>query len=506
MLRESKIKDLADLAKLVADYRSQGKTVVHCHGVFDLMHIGHIRHFQLAKSFGDILVVTVTPDQYVNKGPGRPVFTQQLRADAISALDCVDAVAINEWPMATDTIRLLRPNVFVKGSEFRDGTDIIGAIPLEREAIESVGGEMKFTDDITFSSSNLLNRHLSVYSKEVESFLASFSARHSSTDVLRYLEDASKLRVLVVGEAIIDEYQYCEVIGKSGKEPILAARYVKNERFAGGILAIANHVASFAGKVGMLTCLGDLDSQEDFIRENLSPKVEPFFLYRENTPTIVKRRFLEQYPFQKLFELYIMTPVEDDPHHNAAVCHKLLSLLPEYDVVIVADYGHGFLGPEAVSLISNRSRFLAVNAQTNAENRGFNPISRYHRADFISTSENEIRLEVHSRVRDLRDIVREVSSKLKCTRVVVTRGKQGCLCYSGDGFEEIPAFTTTVVDRVGAGDAVFGITALCAQQGAPVDILGFIGCAVGAEAVTIVGNRTAVQRVPLIRHIEHLMK
>src|ERR1035437_10375449 len=110
MLRDPKIKDLADLASLLTDCRSQGKTVVHCHGVFDLMHIGHIRHFQLAKSFGDILVVTVTPDRYVNKGPGRPVFPEQLRADAISALGCVDFVAINEWPMAIETIRILRPN------------------------------------------------------------------------------------------------------------------------------------------------------------------------------------------------------------------------------------------------------------------------------------------------------------------------------------------------------------------------------------------------------------
>lgn len=506
MLSDPKTKTLSELAVILAGLRAEGKTIVHCHGVFDLMHIGHIRHFQMAKTYGDVLVVTVTPDRYVNKGPGRPVFTEQLRASSIAALGCVDYVAINEYPMAIETIQCLRPHVFVKGSEFRDNADITGAIPAERETVQSVGGRMAFTDDITFSSSNLLNRYLSVYPKELEAFLAGFSSRYGRDQVLGYLENASKLKVLLVGEAIIDEYTYCEVIGKSGKEPILAARHIRNERFAGGILAIANHVASIAGRVQMLTSLGAAESHEDFIREKLSPSVDPIFLYQENVPTIVKRRFLEQYPFQKLFEIYVMSPVDEDREHNQAVCEKLDELLPQFDIVIVADYGHGFLSPEAVALISDKARFLALNAQTNAENRGFNPISRYHRADFISTSENEIRLEVHSRVRDLHEIVREVSCKLKCGHVLVTRGKRGCMCYVDGEFQEIPAFTTNVVDRVGAGDAVFGIAALCAQQRAPIDILGFIACAVGAEAVTIVGNRTAIQRVPLVRQIEHLMK
>lgn len=506
MTPNSKIRDLRELATLVAEFRSQGQTVAHCHGVFDLMHIGHIRHFQGARGFADKLVVTITPDHYVNKGPGRPVFTQQLRAEAIAALDCVDYVAINEWPMAIETIKLLQPNIFVKGSEFRDGGDVTGAIPLERAAVQEAGGRMAFTNDITFSSSNLLNRYLAVYPKELEMYLAGFCGSHACGEVLDYLESAAKLKVLIVGEAIIDEYQYCEVIGKSGKEPILAARYIKNERFVGGSLAIANHVASIADNVTLLTSLGSVDPQEDFIRDKLSPNVHPHFLCRENTPTIVKRRFLEQYPFQKLFEVYVMAPVENDQKHNQALCDRLEHLLPEFDLVIVADYGHGLLCNEAVALLCEKAHFLALNAQMNAENRGFNPISRYKRADFISTSENEIRLEVHSRIRDLREIVCDVSHKLNCRQVMVTRGKQGCLCSVGGDFHEVPAFTSSVVDRVGAGDAVFGITAMCAQQNAPIDILGFIACAVGAEAVTIVGNRTAVQRVPLMRHIEHLMK
>ena len=103
-----KIKKISDLAEILREIRS-GKKLVLCHGVFDLLHIGHIRYFEQAKKYGDILIVTVTPDRFVNKGPERPAFPENLRAEAIAALDVVDYVAINEWPTAVETIHILKP-------------------------------------------------------------------------------------------------------------------------------------------------------------------------------------------------------------------------------------------------------------------------------------------------------------------------------------------------------------------------------------------------------------
>ena len=107
----NKIRGIEELARVLESVRGEGNKVIHCHGVFDLLHIGHIRHFEQAKKLGDVLVVTLTQDRYVNKGPSRPVFNEDLRAEAIAALDCVDYVAINRWPMAIETIGLLRPEL-----------------------------------------------------------------------------------------------------------------------------------------------------------------------------------------------------------------------------------------------------------------------------------------------------------------------------------------------------------------------------------------------------------
>jgi rfaE bifunctional protein kinase chain/domain len=506
--KNEKILQLEDLAQVVASLRAQGKVVVHCHGVFDLMHVGHIRHFELAKKLGDVLIVTITPDVYVNKGPNRPVFNENQRAWAISALACVDYVAVNKWPMATDTIRLLRPSKFVKGSEYRDaGKDRTGAIAVEEEAIREVGGEMAFTDDIVFSSSTLLNRHFGIFPEKTERYLAEFSARHSADQVIGSLEAARELKVLVLGEAIIDEYQYCETIGKAGKEPVLVARHMSSERFAGGILAVANHAAAISDRVTMLTLLGELDTQEDFVRQQTRTEIEKLFLYLPDAPTIIKRRFLESYPLQKMFEVYVMSDIERQSAQSTALCRKLGDILPQFDAVIVADYGHGMMSPAAIALLCEQVKFLAVNTQVNAGNHGFNTISKYRRANYICISERELRLDARSPHMELCDIVRDVSDKLDCERLVITRGEQGCLCYSrSEGFCEVPAFTGRVVDRVGAGDAVLSITALCAARNVPMDIVGFIGSCVGAQAVGVVGNKTSIQKVPLARYMECLLK
>ena len=503
-----KVKDIGELAEILVSLRANNKKIVQCHGVFDLLHIGHIRHFEQAKGMGDILIVTVTPDKYVNKGPHRPAFTEGLRAEAIAALDCVDYIAINRWPTAVETIELLKPDVYVKGTDYKDAQkDYTGKIIDEEEAVRSVGGEIAFTDDLTFSSSSLINQYMSVFPKEVREYQANLSERYSSDDIVHYLENARSLKVLVVGETIIDEYQYCESIGKSAKEPVLATRYLSTEKFAGGVLAVSNHVASFCDNVGLITFLGTEDTQEDFVRQHVKSNVEKMFLYKEDSPTITKRRFVESYLLTKIFEVYVMNDEESGKAENQALCAKLRDSLPHYDVVIVVDYGHGMLSRDAIDILCNHARFLAVNTQANAGNRGFNTISRYPRADFICLAEHEIRLEYRSQRGNLGDIILDVSQKLGCRQIVVTRGKYGCLCYNeGEGFFEVPAFAQQVVDRVGIGDAFLSVASLCMVQKAPMEIVGFIGNVAGAEAVAIMGNRTSIERSSFIKHIVSLLK
>ncbi len=154
-----KILPVEELAQILLALRSEGRTVVLCHGCFDLMHPGHIKYLQAAGKMGDVLVVTVTPDIYVDKGPDRPVFNETLRAESLAALECVQYVAINRWPTAEETLRLLRPHIYVKGQEFEELSDKTGKIQKEYEVLREIGAEMKFTHEIVFSSTSLLNKY-----------------------------------------------------------------------------------------------------------------------------------------------------------------------------------------------------------------------------------------------------------------------------------------------------------------------------------------------------------
>jgi bifunctional ADP-heptose synthase (sugar kinase/adenylyltransferase) len=350
------------------------------------------------------------------------------------------------------------------------------------------------------------DRRTSSISPDAAEFLSGLRARYSRADVADTLEKIRTTSVLYIGETIIDEYQYCESLGKSGKEPVLAVRYVSDEKFAGGVLATANQSAAFCENVGLLTLLGENDSHTEFVRAKLNSNIDASFLPMPATRTIVKRRMVETYPFQKLFEVYFMDP-EVPEAASRALYDRLQAALPGYDAVVVTDYGHGMLTPEIIELLCASDCFLAVNAQTNAANQGFNGPSKYRRADFLCLSEKEIRLEVRHRTKDLQLIAAETAERMACEQMVITRGRSGSLCYHvRDGFFSVPSFTARIVDRIGAGDALLAVASLCAATGVPIDLTGFIGNAIGARAVETVGNRSVVSREDLWRQINQLMR
>jgi rfaE bifunctional protein kinase chain/domain len=338
-------------------------------------------------------------------------------------------------------------------------------------------------------------------------YLRGFSGRQNLDDILAYLEGIRNLKILVVGETIIDEYQYCHAIGKSSKEPILVIQRTAAEAFAGGIVAVANHIAEFTEQVSLVSFLGSENSFEEFVRTRLAATVKPWLLTRRDSPTILKRRYIEDYFLQKLFEVYEMNDDLLHPQDDEQLCEILDEIVPEHDLVIVVDFGHGAISRNAINILCERSKYLAVNAQSNAGNLGFHSISRYPRADHISLAEKEVRLECRSRHGELRELMSMISNRIGCDRLIATRGNIGCVGWSRqEGFTEVPALSGMVVDRIGAGDAFLSITAPCSAQGAPIETTCFIGNVIGAHAVQIMGNRNSISKPKIEEHIRLLLR
>lgn len=507
-----KILSIDDLSSKIKFLKMGGNKIILCHGVFDLLHPGHIKHFQAAKALGHKLAVTITPDRFVNKGPSRPAFTEALRAEAIAECESVDFVAINEWPTAVETIKKLKPHVFVKGREYADpNSDETRGIILEKEAIEEVGSVIHFTDEITFSSSSLLNEHFGIYPASAQEFLREFRRRYSAENVIRMLKTLSDLRVLVIGETILDEYVFVAPIGKPPKGNHIAACLLKSEIHAGGILACANHLANFCGTVDLLSAIGH-DGDEAFIASRMKSNVNLHFLHYDKAPTIVKTRFVDNAFLSKLFETY---KIDDRPSPvlERQVIAQLIELFNRpsyYDLILVLDYGHGMLTPDVINLICNRRpAFLAVNAQTNTANMGFNLITKYPTANYFCLDDKELRLAFHDNFSDIKDLILKLTDRVALPGgISVTRGHLGVTSYNLEKRElyEVPVLSQKVVDTTGAGDAFFAITAACVAKGFPMDLVAFIGNAVGALAVGILGNKSSVEAAPLFKFITALLK
>ena len=225
-----KILTLDELSAKAKEYRDSGKKVVLCHGAFDLLHAGHIRYLKSALSEGDVLFITVTADEFVNKGPGRPIFSQELRMENLGHLSFVDYVAVNHAPTAVNVLSDVKPHAYVKGPDYKEmEDDITGNIYAEKKAVEANGGKIVFTDDVTFSSTSLLNEHFGVFPPETKDYLKSFRQEHSHEEIISKLQGLKNLNVLVVGDAIVDEYHYVDTLGQSSKGANLSVKFNSKE-------------------------------------------------------------------------------------------------------------------------------------------------------------------------------------------------------------------------------------------------------------------------------------
>jgi len=330
--------------------------------------------------------------------------------------------------------------------------------------------------------------------------------RFSYESAAAELERLRSLRVALIGETIIDEYVYTDAIGKSGKEPMLVCRHVSQEAQGGGVLAIANHLSEFCGSVELVSALGAHDTREEFVREALAPQVRAEFIRKQDSPTIVKRRYLDAYSLAKLMGVYHYNPAALCADDEAALGGLLQSALSRADLVIVADYGHGLLTPKLVEQLVTSPVFLAVNTQMNAANQGYHTLSKYRRLDYACLHEGELRLDARDLHGDLMTITKAALARFDARALTVTRGKSGSLLLHREaGAFETPALATRVLERVGAGDAVLALTSLAVAGGVPPELVGVLGNLAGAQQVSVMGNSQHIKRARLLEQLqEHL--
>ena len=504
-----KVISLENLKKKIINFKINKKKIVLCHGTFDLIHLGHLRHFSEAKKCGDILVVTITADKYVSKGLNRPFFSTIQRMEALSHISDIDFISYVDSPDAVALIKLLKPNIYCKGPDYKNfKNDTTGKIYQEIKALKSVNGVLKVTSSETFSSSKILNENFEILSSEQKEIIKKIK-NILKIDIRKLIDNFSDLKVLILGETIIDKYIYCDPIGKSGKDSILTFKKMSEKNYPGGVLAIARHVSDFVKKITVITSVGEKNEYKSFIIKNSNKKNTNFkFFPKDKSSTIVKTRYLDSINLNKVFGVYDLDDHSYTKKNDAKILTTLKKEMKQHDIIIVSDYGHGFLSKNISKALNKTKNFFALNTQINSSNMGYHGLDKYKNVNLLIINEREIRFELKDRYSDLKKIIKKLSYQKNIDFLVVTQGNSGSIlyCKKEDKFYACPAFASKVVDKVGAGDAMLALLSLAIKKKFDFNFSLLLGSLSAAQNVESISNSTPCNKKIMTKHLEHIFK
>ena len=496
------------LSNILKTLKKKKKKVVLCHGVFDLVHLGHIEHFKSAKSYGDYLIVSLTLDKFIRKGPGRPLFNEQQRLEYLRQIKIIDYVILSKSESSIDVINLIKPNFYVKGPDYKESyKDKTKKISLEKKVVKKNGGEIKFTNDATFSSSNILNTSNLVFNDKQRNFINTLKKKFTYTQIEKNFKKFKNLKILIIGELIIDKYCFGNVIGKSGKEPHLVLKENLVEHYLGGSAAIARHLSTFVNNIKIISPFGDEKFYQSLINKNFDTNIKTsFFKPYSEFQTITKTRFVDKNSNYKLFGSYIL-PDKTDLKIEKKVLKIIKKNKIKADMTLVCDYGHNFISEKIANEIRKKNKFIFLNAQINASNIGFHTINKYNDVNSIIINENEIRQELRDNVSDIRVLGKTLVKNKKINNLIITRGSEGALLINKDcKIFSCPGFALRSIDKVGAGDAMLSIASLGLKLKLDPELVLFISSLAAAISVESIGNKEHVTYQKLDRTLEYMLK
>ena len=493
-----KIFNLSDSNKFIAEIKSKKLKIALCHGVFDIIHYGHLKHFEAAKKHSDILIVTITADKFVKKGEGRPIFNENIRLEMLSNINLVDFVSVVEDESANPAILKLKPDFYVKGNEYKDNSsDHTNKILKEVKMVKKFGGEILYTSEPTYSSSNLVSSYFNFLNKNQKNYIRNIKKNYGFSDVIRIFDKLKEKNVLLVGESIIDKYIYCEVIGKAGKEPVLNVRRSESDEYLGGIISIGNLVSNFCKSVTIISVLGDDKKYEKHINSNINSNVKFFSIQKSKSPTIKKTRFIDSTKRTKLLGVYDINDRSLNKNESTKLYKLINEKIPNKDLTIVCDFGHGFLDNQNIRLLEKKSKFLCVNTQLNSSNIGFNTISKYKSPNYVCMHEGELRHDFRERDLDVKLLAMKLLKKINAKTAVITKGKEGSLITDKKNkLFDCPAMIneSEIRDKIGAGDTLFGLTSLLVESDCPNDMVILLGNIAAAKNITGLANSVKINK------------
>ncbi|MCH7839973.1 MAG: adenylyltransferase/cytidyltransferase family protein [Planctomycetes bacterium] len=494
---QQKIISLEALQSVTQAARAQRKRVVQCHGCFDIVHPGHIRYLEFARRQGDLLIVSLTGDSQIDKGDQRPYIPQELRAENLAALMFVDYVYIDPEPTAEAVLARIQPDVYVKGREYEHATD--AAFVAEKAVVEGYGGRIIFSSgEIVFSSTELIERM--PHSREAESHRLQLLCRRydiTSDTIQDTLKKFRDLRVLVVGDIVLDRYILCDAVGVARESPMMSLVQHDERSYVGGAAIVARHVAAMGAQTFLLS-VGAGDDASKMVTDVLTREgVEAHLI--ESRPTLVEKTRFLVYEV-KLFKVDRgqRIPLDSVAQRRAAVILEQQSKIA--DAVIFCDFGYGMITAPLLSRVLPAVR-QNVNILTADVSGGRNNLLHFRNVDLLCPTEREARATLNDYDSGLSSIAWDILQKTQVRHLFITLEKQGMIVFDRRSqrrdspewsgrlmSEQLPAMAEHGVDLLGCGDALLAASTLALAAGADLIPAAYIGNAAAAIEASVLGN------------------
>ena len=482
-----KLKTLSELIDLIGAF-PRNKKVILCHGVFDVVHPGHVRHLAFAKTKADILIASITADRHIKKGLYRPHIPEGLRALNLAAFEMVDYVMIDDQETPLKTLADLKPDFFAKGFEYTS-TGLPPATQEEAEIVESYGGQMIFTPgDVVYSSSKFLN--LSLPQVQLEKLLLLMQLNGISFTSLRdTVQKLSNFHVHVLGDTIVDSYTRTTFIGGQTKTPTFSVHYQGQDDYIGGAGIVAQHLRAAGAKVTFSTVLGD-DQLKDFVINGLKEStIEILPIIDPTRPTTQKNAIIAGgYRLLKIDTLD-NSPISDD------IMQKLIETVQSSsaDAMVFSDFRHGIFNRISVPSLTKvipEGIFRVADSQVASR---WGNITEFKGFDLITPNEREARFALANQDSGVGRLASFLQEACDYQNLILKLGDRGIFCVAQN--EEltthafsIDTFARTIVDAVGAGDALLAYATLSMLATKSLVTAGILGSMAAACECELDGN------------------
>lgn len=483
-----KVVTMDELIDLVGPFPRES-TVIMCHGVFDVVHPGHVRHLAYAKTKADVLVVSITADRHITKGTYRPHIPQDLRALNLAAFEMVDYVIIDEESTPLRNIDLLRPDFFAKGFEYTSSS-----IPLatqeEIEVVSRYGGQTIFTPgDVVYSSSAIISQALPRV--EIDKLLLLMNEHGLTFDYLKaVVADLRGISVHVVGDTIVDSYTRTNLIGGQVKTPTLSVRLERRDDYVGGAAIVAQHMAAAGADVDFSTVLGE-DSSADLVTSAMGKAGIRFHPVIDRTRPTTNKNVI-------IADGYRLLKV--DTVDNRPISDVVLTRLIEQtasitsDGVVFSDFRHGIFNRMTVAALATAVPAGAYRVADSQVASRWGNITEFQDFDLITPNEREARFALGDQDSTVGGLAGALVEATHCRTLILKLGDRGILCWEGPTKDReasqfaLDAFSNRVVDPVGSGDALLAYATLSKIRTGSSLVASILGSLAAACECEIDGN------------------